>query len=473
MRSKILLIEDDQTFFDCTSMMLADRKDIDVVWAETGARGIKLYQQDPQAYGVVILDYILPDFKGTEVCQHLRRINPEQEFLFASGHSDPAYLLDQLETGSSGFLVKGNSISEMKNKVLSSLVKYQTKNRLLNQSDFEPTKAELELKQQGFVSRSPVMLKMLKEIESAKNSPYPTLIIGETGTGKELIAQALVQKGKKMISINCASFLQRENLLESELFGYVKGAFTGASTDTVGLVTKANQNVLFLDELHQLPLAAQAKLLRFLQEMKFRKVGDNSDTETKVNFKLVAAVQPDIKERLQDKSFLTDLFERVGTLIITAPSLREKPEDIELLVRHFQDDFNKDKPKTQQKQFRISTVTEMQNQLWPTNIRGLQNAVKQMMTNCEGDIINPVDFKNYLAKVQVGNISESNSALSESAEVDHDQALKNFEAKRIIDSLKKSKTRSEAAIKLGLPLSTLVRKITQLGIDPSFYLMST
>ncbi|MBC7458798.1 MAG: sigma 54-interacting transcriptional regulator [Bdellovibrionaceae bacterium] len=187
------------------------------------------------------------------------------------------------------------------------------------------------------------MFQMLKEIEAAKNSPYPTLIIGETGTGKELIAQALVPKGKKMISINCASFLQRENLLESELFGYVRGAFTGANADTVGLVAKANYNVLFLDELHQLPLSAQAKLLRFLQEMKFRRVGDNSDLETKANFKLVAAVQPDIKERLIDKSFLTDLFERVGTLVINAPALRNKSDDIELLVRFFQNEYNKGK----------------------------------------------------------------------------------------------------------------------------------
>ena len=275
-----------------------------------------------------------------------------------------------------------------------------------------------------------------------------------------------------MISINCASFLQRENLLESELFGYVKGSFTGANADTVGLVEKANHNVLFLDELHQLPLSAQAKLLRFLQEMKFRKVGDNSDQETKVNFKLIAAVQPDIKVRLQDKSFLTDLFERVGTLIINAPALRDKPEDIELLVRHFQDEYNKNKVESYRKQIRISTVNEMQNQLWPTNIRGLQNAVKQMMTNCDGDIVNPVDFKNYLAKNQIsgGGINLASADLST---VDHDQALKNFETKRIIESLKKSKTRSEAAIKLGLPLSTLFRKITQLGIDPSFYLMSS
>ena len=256
----------------------------------------------------------------------------------------------------------------MKNKILSSVQKYQTKNRILATTDYEQTAAELALKKYGFISKSALMHQMTKEIESAKNSTYPTLIVGETGTGKELIAQALVPASKKMISINCASFTHRENLLESELFGYVKGAFTGANADTVGLVTKAHQNVLFLDELHQLPISAQAKLLRFLQEMKFRKVGDNSDQETKVNFKLVTAVQTDIKERIKNKLFLIDLYERVGTLIVHAPALREKPEDIELLVRFFQDEFNNNKQQKYQKQFRISTVSEMQKQLWPTKV---------------------------------------------------------------------------------------------------------
>ena len=359
----------------------------------------------------------------------------------------------------------------MKNTILAAVKENQTKNGLLKNLNFEPTTAQLELKKNGFISQSLLMLQMLKEIESAKNSSYPTLIIGETGTGKELIAQALVPAGKKMISINCASFMQRENLLESELFGYVKGAFTGANNDTAGLVTKANGNVLFLDELHQLPIGAQAKLLRFLQEMKFRKVGDNSGNETKVNFKLIAAVQTDIKERIKDKSFLTDLYERVGTLTINAPSLREKPEDTELLVRHFQDEFNKDKSQNKQKQFRISTVTEIKKQLWPTNIRGLQNAVKQMMTNCETDIINPVDFKNYLLKNQITKEFDLSNSADET--IDHDEAMKAFETQRIIEILKKSKTKIEAATRLGLPITTLARKINVLGIDPKFYLASS
>ncbi len=472
MKTKILLVEDDETFFDSIMMMLSDCKDITVIWAKTGALGIQKYLQDPQGYDLVILDYVLPDLKGTEVCQHLRKINNDQTFLFASGYSNNEFLIDQLKTGGAfSFLIKGSPVVEMKNTILAAVKENQTKNGLLKNLNFEPTTAQLELKKNGFISQSLLMLQMLKEIESAKNSSYPTLIIGETGTGKELIAQALVPAGKKMISINCASFMQRENLLESELFGYVKGAFTGANNDTAGLVTKANGNVLFLDELHQLPIGAQAKLLRFLQEMKFRKVGDNSGNETKVNFKLIAAVQTDIKERIKDKSFLTDLYERVGTLTINAPSLREKPEDTELLVRHFQDEFNKDKSQNKQKQFRISTVTEIKKQLWPTNIRGLQNAVKQMMTNCETDIINPVDFKNYLLKNQITKEFDLSNSADET--IDHDEAMKAFETQRIIEILKKSKTKIEAATRLGLPITTLARKINVLGIDPKFYLASS
>lgn len=467
MKSKILLIEDDESFYLAISLLLQD-SNINVVWADCAAKGIQIFKQDPYNFAAVIIDYMLPDLKGTEVCQHLRTLNSDQEFLFASGHFEVEYLTDQLETGASGFLKKGSPSIEIKNKIISSVQKYNQKNKLLSSSDHTPNEIESNLKKYDIIGQSAVMQQMLKETEAAKNSDYPTLIIGESGTGKELIANALLPKGKKIIAINCASFLERENLLESELFGYVKGAFTGANADTLGLVAKANGNILFLDELHQLPLSGQAKLLRFLQEMKYRRVGDNSGAEIKVNFKLIAAVQPDIKQRLIDKTFLTDLYERVGTLIINVPALRDRIEDVNLLATHFQTEFNKNKELKSQKQIRISTLTEMKKQSWPTNIRGLQNAIKQMMTNCEGDIINPIDFKNYLSKVQTTHSGDMNT---EESTLDHESAIKNFEINHIISILKKCKTRSEAALRLGLPLATLMRKINQFGIDPSFYLM--
>lgn len=439
---------------------------VEITWADTGAKGIQLYRDNLYKYSTVIIDYVLPDHRGTEVCQTLRKLNPDQDFLFASGHEKLDYIMDVATTGSSGFLLKGRPTQELREKILQSLAIFENKNRVLGSNDYEPSKAELELKMAGFVGRSQSLYRMLGEIDSAKNSDYPTLIVGETGTGKELVARALTPKGKNLIAVNCASFIERENFLESELFGYVKGAFTGADRDTVGLVTQAQGQVLFLDELHQLPVAAQAKLLRFLQEMKFRKVGDSSGKETAANFKLVAAVQSDIKERLKDGRFLPDLIERVGALQIRVPSIKERPEDIEPLVRSFQDNFNSGRVPSEQKQIRISTVFEMEKQLWPTNVRGLQNAVKQMLTNCKSDIANPKDF----AAVMNKNLIITASALSGDCDLTLDEATKNFEKQKIEQILSVSRTQAEAATRLGVPFSSFSRKLAKLGIRPERHL---
>jgi DNA-binding NtrC family response regulator len=278
----------------------------------------------------------------------------------------------------------------------------------------------------------------------------------------------IVPDGKTFVAVSCASFIDRENLLESELFGYVKGAFTDAKQDTPGLIMKAHNNVLFLDELHQLSVAAQSKLLRFLQEMKFRKVGDHSGRETAVNFKLVSAVQPDIKARLKDGRFLPDLIERVGSLVIHLPALRDRTEDIELLVRKFQDDFNLSVNAKQRRQFRISTIAEMQKHDWPTNVRGLQNAVKRMLTNCTSDIVNPKDFRLYLeTDLMQSSVNSDEKVLS------LEKATNQFESNAIIKALKSSRTRVEAATRLGLPLTSFLRRLDKFEINAEIFLQQT
>ena len=467
MKKKLLLIEDDESFFEAIELMLADYP-IEVIWADTGAKGIQIYQQNPHGFANVIVDYVLPDLRGTEVCQHLRRLNPDQGILFASGFLNVEYLTDQLETGAAGFLKKGSPTAGLRDQILRVISNYEKRTRVIGFDDYEPGKAEIELKQEGIIGRSQSMHAVLSQVKTARNSPYPTLIIGETGVGKELIAKALTPKGKKLVSVNCASFKDRENMLEAELFGYVKGAFTGADHDTVGLVTQAQNHVLFLDELHHLSMSAQAKLLRFLQEMKFRRVGDNGAPETSIKFKLIAAVQSDINDRLKNKEFQPDLIERVGALVIRVEPLRDRPEDIEPLVRFFQDEFNDGRVPTDKKQIRISTIDEMMKQPWPTNVRGLQNSVKQMLTNCKDDIVNPKDFKAYLDRnllTKIDVVQDDSKSLKE--------ATKLFMIEMIKGVLKKSRTQTEAALRLGIPFSSFVRTLAKLGINPEFFLKLT
>jgi DNA-binding NtrC family response regulator len=466
LKHKILLIEDDETFYDSIKITMTGCP-VEIVWADTGAKGIQKYRQDLYGHSIVIVDYKLPDTNGGDVCRHLKKLNSEQIFLFTSQYFEKEYLTDQLRAGSDGFIDKTTPPEEIRSEILRAISLYEKENRLVSADIFEKTKTQRELEEAGLVGKSEKMHSMLQKLISARDSKYPTLLVGETGSGKELAANVLVAKGKKLVALSCASFISRENLLETELFGYVKGAFTDARADTPGLVMQAHNNVLFLDELHQLSVAAQAKLLRFLQEMRFRRVGDHSGRETTVDFKLVAAVQPDIKQRLQDGRFLPDLIERVGALVVHVPSLRERPEDIELLARKFQDDFNEGKSPSDKKQIRISTINEMGNQHWPTNVRGLQNAVKRMLTNCRSDVVNPKDFREYLQSDLM------NASAPQEAQLSLEEARNEFESTAIVKALKGSRTRVEAAARVGIPLTNFLRRLEKFEINADLYLQQT
>ncbi len=465
MRSRILLIEDDESYARSFSLMVRELS-VEVIWAADAKAGIQTYKAQPHGFATVVIDYVLPDLKGSDVCQHLRRINPEQDFLFTSGHQNLEYYTDILETGSNGFILKGRSPDEVRARVRQSVEQYLKKNRVIGSDDYSPSQAELELNMAGMTGCSKALYQVVKDIQNYKQSSYPTLIVGETGVGKELVAQALVPKGKNLIAINCAGFRDKENLLESELFGHVKGAFTGADKDTVGLIAQANNNVLFLDELHQLSMSAQAKLLRFLQEMKYRRVGDGTGKEISANFKLITAVQPDIKERVADGRFMQDLIRRVNDLVIQVPPLSERPEDIEPLVRKFQSEYNADKPVEKRKQFRISTINEMMRHTWVGNIRTLKGAIRQMLTDCQTDIVEPKDFKNYLVNKDV---LSSNTVVTQNVESLED-AKNELEAKIMKEALALGRTRSQAAKRLGMALSTFTRRLKELGINPELYL---
>lgn len=464
MKTKILLVEDSESFVNTVRLMLRGHQ-IEVVVAGTGAQGIKAYRENIHGFATVIIDYCLPDLKGSEVALTLRKINPSQDFLYTSGHTEPEYLIDFLEVGGMrSFLFKGRPTEEMRSRILDSVSLYQSKTRVIGRDDYAPSKCEAEMRLIGLVARSTAMHDIYDKIQKYKESPYPVLIVGETGTGKELIARALVPHKKNLIVVNCPRFVESENLMESELFGYVKGAFTGANTDSPGLLSQAHGQVLFLDELHQLSVASQAKLLRLLQEMRYRRVGDSSGREIPINFKLVAAAKPEVFQMIESGRFLEDLLHRVGQLQIHVPPLRERTEDIEPLVRMIQDEFNSGKSIEKHKQLRASTVGELSKYPWTGNVRQLQSAVRQMLTDAEGDIVNPQEFERFLAKANSSGLRQV---------VSLQESVRKFEIEQILTALKNSRTQVEAAIKLGVSRSSFNRRLLQLGISADNYLIQT
>jgi DNA-binding NtrC family response regulator len=223
-----------------------------------------------------------------------------------------------------------------------------------------------------------------------------------------------------------------------------------------------------MDEVHTLSLIAQRKFLRVLEQKSFRRVGDHKNQEIPVDFRLISAAKPEIRQLTREGHFLEDLFHRLGVLEISIPPLRERPEDIESLTRYFQDRFNAEQQRAKTplefKQFRISTIREMEKYDWKGNVRELDGAVYQMMANAKGDIINPADFDAYLKMQGTRSQSTDQGSIKDSTQ--------KFELEKIIEALKSSRTQLEAAAKLGVDRWTLIRKMRRLGIDPKQYLQT-
>jgi two-component system nitrogen regulation response regulator NtrX len=464
-KTKILLIEDDESYVDGLRLLLQSDS-IEIVWAASAAEGIQAYRKNIHGFATVVIDYLLPDQNGSVVAPHLRKLNPEQDILFASGHNDPSYLIDLLETGCArSFIVKGRAPEETRQRILESIAIYQNKNRVIGKDDHSPSQIERLLNAAGFIGCSQAQLKILEQIKRCREQNYSVALIGETGSGKGKIAKALVTAGKEMTTVLCGRYSGSENMLESELFGHKKGAFTGAVEDTRGLILEAHDQFLFLDELQDLSGTAQRKMLRLLDEMKFRRVGDDRGGEISVRFKLISAMKPAVYKMIKEEQFLEDLYNRVAHLEIHIPPLRERPEDIEPMVRHIQNEFNEKRPETSHKQIRSSTISEMKKYPWMGNLRQLQNAVRQMLTAADRDIVNPSAFDDYLKNR--ANHGQSTVALKEAPIA---VSVQRHEIEQIIGTLKTSRTQNETAEKLGLNRFQLLRKLKRLGIDAESYL---
>ena len=315
------------------------------------------------------------------------------------------------------------------------------------------------------IGKSAALQHVLKQVENVGPTDSTVLIYGETGTGKELIARALhdlsPRRSGAFVKLNCAAI--PAGLLESEFFGHEKGAFTGATTQRIGRFELANRGTVFLDEVSEIPLELQPKLLRVLQEREFERLGSNSTLHT--DARLIAATNRDLASMLEQQTFRSDLFYRLNVFPIRVPSLGERLEDIPLLVRHFVQEF------AQRMNKRIETIpSEAMNILceyqWPGNIRELQNIIERAVIVSAGPTL----------EIDVGDLqpSMSSSAVkkpsdSESTDGLLKKVLKDTERKQIVSALKQSNGiisgARGAAVRLGMKRSTLQARIAKLGIS--------
>jgi len=342
---------------------------------------------------IVILDLGDDQSRDLKLLKIIKTVDPIVDLVAAGPHLPSEEAMDWINQGAVDYLIR-----PLDGEVLDLILKRQEEKRALRRETYE-LEVMLEKKYvfQDMVGKSPFMLDVFASIENVAKYFSTVLITGETGAGKELVARAIHKLSplhdRKFVTCDCASL--PETLFESELFGYVKGAFTGADKDKRGLFDEADQGIIFLDEIGDVPPAVQGKLLRVLELKQFRPLGSN--TERKVNVRVIAATNQRLEEMVKAGTFREDLFLRLNKVEINLPPLRDRAEDILLLIRHFLAEYNK---KFEKKIRGVSREVQKFFLVypWPGNIRELENTVESACIICQREFIDFIDLPRYLQK---------------------------------------------------------------------------
>ncbi|MCA1818095.1 MAG: sigma-54 dependent transcriptional regulator [Acidobacteria bacterium] len=449
---RILVVDDEPTMADSLKQNLAE-EGYTVDTASSGAEAIELF--DRGAHHLVLCDVKLPDMDGMEIVKHIKDAQPATEVIVMTGYGTVERAIEATKAGAFWFLQKPFDF-----EVLQPLVEKALERRDL-MAETETMRRQLSTRTEYFniIGASKAMQTIYETIESVAKSDANVLIVGESGTGKELIANAIhynsLRAKKPFIKVNCAA-LPKE-LIESELFGHTKGAFTGAHADKDGLIQHAAGGSLLLDEIAEMPVELQPKLLRVLQERSYRKIG--SEKTYAVDFRLITSTNRMPADAIRDGLLRDDLFYRISTITIHVPPLRERTEDIQLLAEHF---FRMYARKYQRSINGISQAAYQRlfGHTWPGNVRELQNVIERAVLLAKSNKIEPVDlpFDN-------GSLPEK-SAQGQGWDVPPNMTLEDIEKLVIERTLQRTGGNKQAAANLlGIYRPRLYSKIRKYNID--------
>ena len=374
---KILIVEDEKSISNILENILSEEiQGSEITIAENGLDAYKLIEKND--FDLIISDIKMPKLSGNELLTQSLSIKPESVFLMISGHADIDTAVTCLKNGAYDFISKPIDINRLITSVKNALEKkdlQNTKNSLIKENTQLKKKVS---KKYQMIGESPALKNIQSMIEKVAPSDARVLITGSNGSGKELVAHAihsLSERSKNpIVEVNCAAI--PSELIESELFGHVKGSFTGAIKDKQGKFEQANGGTLFLDEIGDMSLVAQAKVLRALQENKVSPVG--SDKEIKVDVRVLAATNKDLKKEIEAEKFREDLYHRLSVIEIHVPSLDERKDDIPILVKHFAKLISEEQG-TSVKEFDDKAIKTLQNFSWTGNIRELRNVVERLI----------------------------------------------------------------------------------------------
>jgi DNA-binding NtrC family response regulator len=381
---KLLAIDDDPMFLGLIESALTQDK-VQIFTATSGEQGLELFNRVRPR--IVLVDLVMPGITGIEVLQKILSVDAAAEVILITGNYSPESAVEAIQKGACDYLPKPVDVDKLRSRVEALTTEAEIRKRSL-QLDMELVDA---YRFEGIIGRSPLMLELFAKIRRVARHFRTVLITGETGTGKELVAAALHRLspvGARNLTVcNCSAIVQ--SLLESELFGHVKGAFTGASQDKIGVFEHANGSTVFLDEIGELTPEAQAKLLRVLQNQEVQRVG--SPAPRSVDVRVLAATNCDLRKAVAQGKFREDLYYRLSMVELKLPRLVERKEDLVLLQRHFVKKF------ASQYQKNITGITRraqirLGRHHWPGNVRELENVIGNACMMAEGPAVDVCDL---------------------------------------------------------------------------------
>ena len=448
-KANILVVDDEKDICKALSILLT-KEGYSVKEAYNGEEALELIKKEN--FDVVMTDIRMEKVDGFEVLKQTQKISPETSVLMMTAFASVGSAVEAMRAGAVDYITKPFINDEIRLTIrrLIESRNLQMENLILRQ--------ELSQRPPAFtniIGTSDAIQKIFSMMEKVIPSKSNILITGESGTGKGMVAEAIHESGprkdKPFISINCGAI--PENLLESELFGHKKGSFTSAIEDKKGLITMANSGTLFLDEVGELPPALQVKLLNVIQTRELTPVGDTRVIT--VDVRIIAATNADLMQRVKESRFREDLFYRLNVIEIKMPPLRERKDDMPLLIKHYIDVFAKETGKTI-KDIDYEAMQALLAYDWPGNVRELRNTIERAIVLVDGEVITIHDLTDKFRTLDIEGVSTSSLR----------QALDHFEMEYVRRSLAENKGNKEAtAAKLGIDLATLYRKLKKLKIE--------
>ena len=445
---RLLLVDDEPSVLSSLKRIFFE-DEYQIHTAGNGAQALELLAEIK--IDAALIDLKMPGMDGLTLMKEMRKDFPQVMVIILTGHGSIQEAVDAVKLGAVDFLEKPYEPEALRNRIaqLHQIWNLREENRQLR------SRIEFQFGFDRLVGNSTAMLKLKEMIAQVGPHDAPVLIQGETGTGKELVARAIhhhsARSASNFVPVDCAAI--SETVIESELFGHVKGAFTGAHMSTLGLVRSADGGTLFLDEVGELSPAIQSKLLRTVQESEVRPVGSNKAYP--VDIRILAATNRDLAREVAGNNFREDLYYRLNVVVIEVPPLRERKDDIALLAKYFLKRFATDLTPT--KDIARKTYFFLENYDWPGNIRELENVIRRAIALGRSELIEPEDLP--------ANIFTPAGYGPGPTDIPSDDSMTSYEKSAILNALKKSGyNRRIAAQILGVGEATLYRKISKYGL---------